>query len=262
MIFLAYLCIETALIASMFNKSESGKDDVDNILTTLFVLCKFSSYFGLIFLMLLTCELFPTSLRCTGMALGFTFKCIGSFMVSSETLHMNESNHRLGYGLATLFFGALSLFLPETKAYPLPRSILQVEAMETTIGRKLMSRKVQLACEKRHTLYKAKSDDESAKRKDDSNDDILRSRLADISNINNDTESNSKVNLVNNSKRDSYDTVSSVHDIEQDGHMFQSTRGGYRPIHTELSKISENPNRDVTRSNSILDASEFKNSKL
>ena len=39
---------------------------------------------------------------------------------------MNEPNHRLGYGLATLAFGALALFLPETRAYPLPRSILQV----------------------------------------------------------------------------------------------------------------------------------------
>lgn len=86
--------------------------------------------------------------------------------------------HRLFYCILTLFFGSVTLFLPETKSFPLPRSILQVkiawlfepiqqsnnsrylnlkiEAMPTTIGKKLRSRKVQLACERRQNQYSEK----------------------------------------------------------------------------------------------------------
>merc|ERR1712127_813032 len=118
-------------------------------LTTLFYLCKFSSYFGLIFLMLITAELFPTSLRCTGMGLCFSLKMFGSFIASDKYLAHNSTMHRLGFCLLTLFFGSMCLFLPETKTFPLPRSILQIEAMPTAIGKKLRSRKVKMACEGR-----------------------------------------------------------------------------------------------------------------
>jgi hypothetical protein len=62
MIFLAYLVIEICLLGSIianFNNTEQTEIG----LTVLYHLCRFSTYFGFIFLMLITAELFPTSLR-------------------------------------------------------------------------------------------------------------------------------------------------------------------------------------------------------
>ncbi len=78
---------------------------------------------------------------------------LGSLIAHPDLLAYNTSTHRLIYCILTLFFGSVTLFLPETKSYPLPRSILQIEAMPTTIGKKLRSRKVQLACERRQIQY-------------------------------------------------------------------------------------------------------------
>ena len=122
--------------------------------------------------------------------------------------------------------------------------------MPTAIGRQLRSKKVQLACEKRQTMYKPEDD---LFKKSKSNVDVL-------------VEQNEEKGTANSgiNKRDSYDTVSSIHDIETDAHAFHGQRG-YRTnigYGTELTRIAENPNRDVTRSNSILDSTEFKASKM
>jgi hypothetical protein len=69
MIFLAYLVIEVCLLGSIiadFNNDAVTKqpDKQTEIgLVVLYHLCRFSAQFGLIFLMLITAELFPTSLR-------------------------------------------------------------------------------------------------------------------------------------------------------------------------------------------------------
>ena len=118
-------------------------------LSLLFHMTTFSAKFGLIFLMLSTCELFPTSLRCTGMGLCFSFKVLGSMIASPDMLAYNSEMHRLSYCVFTLLFGSLALILPETRSFPLPRSILQIEAMPTTLGKLLRSKKVKLACENR-----------------------------------------------------------------------------------------------------------------
>lgn len=45
-------------------------------------------------------------------------------------MNYNTSVHRLIYCILTLFFGSMVLFLPETKTFPLPRSIMQVRIRE------------------------------------------------------------------------------------------------------------------------------------
>jgi hypothetical protein len=128
MIFLAYLLMEICLLGSLISKYSLTEDmEKTNIaLNFLYFMCKFSTHFGFIFLMLITAELFPTSLRCTGMGICFSFKMIGELVVSPYLLAHNSEMNRLVYGLLTLIFGALALFLPETKNLPLPRTILQV----------------------------------------------------------------------------------------------------------------------------------------
>ena len=89
MIFSAYLIIEVCLLGSLiaqFSTGDSNKPDEETqlALTTLYYMCKFSTYFGFIFLMLITAELFPTSLRCTGMGLCFSMKMLGSLISSKE----------------------------------------------------------------------------------------------------------------------------------------------------------------------------------
>jgi len=43
---------------------------------------------------------------------------------------------RLIYGILSLIIGAMALFLPETKKFPLPRTIVQVEVIPTSISQK------------------------------------------------------------------------------------------------------------------------------
>ena len=108
MIFLAYLVIEVCLLGSIIADFHYQNDEQTEIgLAVLYHLCRFSAHFGFIFLMLITAELFPTSLRqildimfffkepnliyffisirCTGMGICFSLKMIGS-AVSSPNL--------------------------------------------------------------------------------------------------------------------------------------------------------------------------------
>ena len=147
MIFYSYFLVEICFLGSLITKYSNKQQEYSAqiALTVLYYLSTFSAKLGLIFLMLATSELFPTSLRCTGMGLCFSMKITGSLISSVDMLSYNSEMHRLGYCLLTLFFGSMALFLPETRSYPLPRSILQIEAMHTTIGKLLSSKKVKLA---------------------------------------------------------------------------------------------------------------------
>ncbi len=131
LIFLAYLVVEVCLLGSLIAEYGSAKEPNNQktkvALTVMYHFCKFSSHFGFIFLMLITAELFPTSLRCTGFGICFTIRAFGSFISSPDLLNYNANfPYRITYCLLTLLFGSLALFLPETKSFPLPRSILQV----------------------------------------------------------------------------------------------------------------------------------------
>ena len=64
-IFSAYLVIEVCLLGSLiaeYNAGEKGEEKTV-VLVVLYQICSLSRHFGLIFLMLITAELFPTSLR-------------------------------------------------------------------------------------------------------------------------------------------------------------------------------------------------------
>jgi hypothetical protein len=66
-----------------------------------------------------------------------------------------------------------------------------------------------------------------------------------------------------------YDTVSSVHDIEQDDHVsyYIDNNGKYgkEPLiagFSKLTKILEVPSKNITRNNSVNDVNEIANSKF
>jgi MFS family permease len=86
MIFLAYLFMEFCLLGSLISKYNLSEHmHTTNIaLNIIYFVCKFSTHFGFIFLMLITAELFPTSLRCTGMSICFIFKLLGELLVSKN----------------------------------------------------------------------------------------------------------------------------------------------------------------------------------
>jgi hypothetical protein len=87
MIFLSYLILEICLLGSLVAEYGYSKQDEQTItaLNILYYLSKFSANFSFIFLMLITAELFPTSLRCTGMGICFSLKMIG-FLLASPNL--------------------------------------------------------------------------------------------------------------------------------------------------------------------------------
>lgn len=270
-IFSAYLVIEVCLLGSLIAElNQNEVDEEKNVaLMVLYQLCSFSSYFGYIFLMIITAELFPTSLRCTGVGLCFAFKYFGSLIAHPDLLNYNSITYRVFYCILTLFFGSCTLFLPETKSYPLPRSILQIEAMPTTIGKKLRSRKVLLACERRQNQY---TDNESGNTKkiyqiNDPNYISLNQanangnyqlipqnsteiKLKDINEANSTTSPKSTDLLL---KDNSYDTVTSFHDIEQDDHKYYNKESitAFQPprYFSKLSKITENPTHKSSKSN-------------
>ena len=95
MIFLAYLVIEVCFLGSLIAQFTTGDkkpdDQTEVALTTLYHMCKFSAHFGFIFLMLITAELFPTSLRCTGMGICFSLKMIGSMISSKHMVTFHKS---------------------------------------------------------------------------------------------------------------------------------------------------------------------------
>ena len=203
----------------------------------------------------------------------------------------------------------MTLFLPETKSFPLPRSILQIEAMPTTIGKKLRSRKVQLACERRQNQYAATAGDstnriylkpEEAKTQKSELNNLLtaneknrsESRISSKTHdtANNKSASSSKdqlqstnANSVNDDDNKQYDTVTSVHDIEQDDHHYYpnpndqnklTSSNTLNPhsiatsltnlnlnIKKQLTKIIEVPSKNITRNNSIENI-DIANSKL
>jgi hypothetical protein len=65
MIFLAYLLMEICLLGSLIQKYDTKeyKEKTEIALQLIYFGCKFATNFGFIFLMLITAELFPTSLR-------------------------------------------------------------------------------------------------------------------------------------------------------------------------------------------------------
>lgn len=69
-------------------------------------------------------------------------------------------------------------------------------------------------------------------------------------------------------KYHAYDTVTSVHDIEQDDHIYygQDHEGEQSSLRLgfdrKLTKILEVPSKNITRNNSMSDVNEYANSKV
>ncbi|CAF4724888.1 unnamed protein product [Rotaria magnacalcarata] len=97
---------------------------------------KFASRGGFIVILLYTCEIFPTGLRCTTLGICYAFRLIGIALASEQVAGLNNTMSRLIYGILSLILGAMALLLPETKKIALPRTIIQVEVIPTSISKK------------------------------------------------------------------------------------------------------------------------------
>ena len=174
--------------------------------------------------------------------------------------------------------------------------------MPTTVGKKLRSRKVKLACERRQIELADSNRQNSQNRVDnvsrasgtgnpklvitsDTNNNSRQNEtlhLSDLSSSNQNSSSggmatkssdhqmiNSNNNNTNKSSDKHYDTVTSVHDIGQDDHMFygeenrddeESTAHDHPLLSFErkLTKIVEVPSKNITRNNSVNDVNDSK----
>jgi hypothetical protein len=168
--------------------------------------------------------------------------------------------------------------------------------MPTTVGKKLRSRKVKLACERRQ-IELADSNRQNSQNRIDNVSKISGTgnpKLVITSDINNNSKQNETLHLsdlspnqnnsgnvnssdhqmINNNIKPSdkhYDTVTSVHDIGQDDHMFygeenrEETTSHDHPLlsfERKLTKIVEVPSKNITRNNSFNDVNEYNSSKV
>jgi hypothetical protein len=120
--------------------------------------------------------------------------------------------------------------------------------MQSPLGKRLRSGKVKLACEQRNQqsakkIYANTAADEVA---------LLATTNQKALNSN---ERNNENRKNNGGHYTQYDTVSSVHDIEQDVNFdYPEPR---RP--QQLQNIVEVPSKNITRNNSVADATEMAN---
>lgn len=173
--------------------------------------------------------------------------------------------------------------------------------MPTAIGKKLRSRKVKYACERRQTQLAETNAQSHLNNQRANNEDkypnqegLLNPKLVFTSaSANNSVRQNESANQSGNqtllggkgfngkpgsgdensldelsNQYGSYDTVTSVHDIGQDDHHYYSEKkdvSQQQPLLTyerKLGKIMEVPSKNITRNNSISDVSDVANSKV
>ena len=157
--------------------------------------------------------------------------------------------------------------------------------MQTAIGKKFRSRKVKLAYEKR--LLKQKEEDSVIKRNE-----LRRKENSDVNGLNTNPRTHETATLLNNSSNNegtynetnvnnaggapsnlnggnnkkvfeqtNYDTVTSVHDIEQDAHVYYYSDPkfmGQDNFNSRLPNIAEVPTKAITRCNSVNDNTDVK----
>ncbi|CAF1490594.1 unnamed protein product [Adineta ricciae] len=111
-------------------------EDTRNAMLVVYFMGKFASRGGFLVILLYTCEIFPTGLRCTTLGICYAFRLIGVALASPDVAGLNDRMPRLIYGILSLVLGAMALLLPETKKFPLPRTIIQVEVIPTSISKK------------------------------------------------------------------------------------------------------------------------------
>lgn len=131
--FCFFLIAEVCLLGSVAARTDA--DDIRNALLIVYFMGKFASRGGFIVILLYTCEIFPTGLRCTTVGICYAFRLIGIALASSNVGGLNDGTARLIYSILSLILGSMALLLPETKKFPLPRTIVHVEMIPTSISK-------------------------------------------------------------------------------------------------------------------------------
>lgn len=178
--------------------------------------------------------------------------------------------------------------------------------MPGIIGKKLRSRKVKEACERRQlqiensnqknnnashqenvnklssiissTLAQANTTDQLVSSQDASKSGTRQQRPSVAASTSSqardaDSKGNQSSSINNSSNNRNYDTVTSVHDIEQDDHIYygsetskQQAQASREPLFSsverKLGKILEVPSKNITRNNSMQDVSDVANTKV
>ncbi|UJR30512.1 hypothetical protein I4U23_018042 [Adineta vaga] len=132
--FCFFLIAEVCLLGSATVRIDT--EDTRIAMLIVYFMGKFASRGGFLVILLYTCEIFPTGLRCTTLGICYTFRLIGIALASPDLAGLNDWMPRLIYGILSLILGAMALLLPETKKFALPRTIIQVEVIPTSISKK------------------------------------------------------------------------------------------------------------------------------
>lgn len=159
--------------------------------------------------------------------------------------------------------------------------------MPTAIGKTLRSRKVKLACERRQNELIADNNQttQTSQNKYSKSDrpKVLVTGAIELNNTNQNDANASSYNDDNQNQTNGkgsqtaassstsnpkvYDTVTSVHDIEQDDHIYYAEKKdtSLNPLlgfERKLTNIAEVPSKNITRNNSISDALDHANTKV
>ncbi|CAF4393436.1 unnamed protein product, partial [Adineta steineri] len=98
--FCFFLVAEVCLLGS-YTFRENVEDTRAAVLIVYFM-GKFASRGGFIVILLYTCEIFPTGLRCTTLGICYTFRLIGVALASQDVAGINGRTPRLIYGVLSL----------------------------------------------------------------------------------------------------------------------------------------------------------------
>ncbi|UJR16095.1 hypothetical protein I4U23_003007 [Adineta vaga] len=137
--FCFFLIAEVCLLGSVAVKLD--EEQTRTAMLVVYFTGKFATRAAFIVLIIYTCEIFPTGLRCTTLGICYTFRLIGVALASPDMGGINDWIARLIYGILALIIGSLALLLPETKKFPLPRTIIQVEHMPTSVSQTFRRRR-------------------------------------------------------------------------------------------------------------------------
>ncbi|CAF4846667.1 unnamed protein product [Rotaria socialis] len=140
--FCFFLIAEISLLGSVALKIDNEQARV-GILIAYFV-GKFATRAAFIVLVIYTCEIAPTGLRCTVLGICYTFRLIGIALASPDVGELNNWMPRLIYGVLSLILGSMALLLPETKTIPLLSTMLQIESIPTPISKGFRRRRHRL----------------------------------------------------------------------------------------------------------------------
>ncbi|CAF3345485.1 unnamed protein product [Rotaria sp. Silwood1] len=128
-----FLIAEVCLLGSVAGKLDN--EQTHSAMLVVYFMGKIATRAAFLVLIIYTCEIFPTGLRCTALGICYTFRLIGVALASPDVGEVNDWMPRLIYGVLSLVLGSMALLLPETKKIPLPRTLLQIETIPTSISK-------------------------------------------------------------------------------------------------------------------------------